>query len=184
MVSVLPADPVAQVGDVAVSAQDLTYRLATERAYGNAAVDQAAALVSLVNDLLESNVAAAVGSAATEAEVAALSAHADATTKAPLILSRVKAVFGQNVEAYRRLYLAPKVTNRKLHDFFQAEADLHQAQRAQAEAALAAVAGGQTFAEAAAATEATLSTFEVPRAAAPEGLPQSPLVQVLDGLIF
>ena len=63
---------VAEVGGARIGDADVSYRVAVEKAYGNATATEAAALVSLVNDTLEGEVARAVGVDATAEEIAAL----------------------------------------------------------------------------------------------------------------
>jgi hypothetical protein len=153
---------IATVGATEVTSQDIGYRTAVERAYGNDAVPPAAALVSLINEALEREAASAVGVAPTAADLAALSRHADETTKAPDLLARVKAIFGTDRASYERTYLAPKVVNSKLRAYFDGSRELHQAERAKAEEALALVKSGKTLVEAAAATGLTTRAFELP----------------------
>jgi hypothetical protein len=58
-----------------------------------------------------------------------LSRHADETSKAPEILAKVKEVFGEDREAYERLYLGPKIINRKLRNWYSRNAEIHKNQR-------------------------------------------------------
>ena len=176
-VSVTMGATVARVGNVDISSHDIAYRVATERVYGNNSMTEAAALVSLINEAFEKQVAESVGVSASPEEVSTLDQHANNTSKAPEVLSKVKDVFGADTEAYNRLYLAPKVVNRKLHQYFGETASIQTDARNNAEAALSALLGGKTFEEAAAAHNGTCETLEV----ANDG-PPNPLVELLTDL--
>jgi hypothetical protein len=125
--------------------QYVAYRVATEHAFGAAAVDRAAALVSLVNDAIEVELAWRRGVDVTAAEVAALGQHADQTSMAPQVLARVKAAFGTDTAAYQRLYLAPKVVTGKLRDWYAGNVDVQASVRAKAQAVWVAVEQGQSM---------------------------------------
>jgi len=124
LVGFVRADVVAQVGGAAITSEDVALRQATERAYGNLQVTTEAALVSLIQDALFEAVAREQGLAPSAEDVSALAAHAETESKSPQVLARVQAALGD--EAYDRLFLQPKVVNRKLHEFFQSSATLQQ----------------------------------------------------------
>ena len=139
----------ARVGDVPVSGTDVSYRKAIEKAYGNEAVTDAGALVALVNDALEHEVGAMYGVAATPNELAALSKHADETSKAPEILATVKRVFGDDQPAYERLFLAPKIIVRKLRIWYSRNTEIHQRERTLIEKAYSLTHSGRSLEQAA-----------------------------------
>jgi hypothetical protein len=104
----------ATVGQTRITGDDISYRITVERAYGNDSVIDSVALVALINDALEREVARRWKVDVTPHEIAALSRHVDQTTRAPEILAKVRHAFGDDRAAYERLYLAPRIVNRKL----------------------------------------------------------------------
>jgi len=152
---------VAEVGGTRIGGADTSYRVAVEKAYGNATATEAAALVSLVNDALEGEVARAVGVDAAAGEIAALGKHADETSKAPEILAKVKRVFGNDGAAYDKLYLAPKVVNRKLRAWYSRDAAIHARERELIEKAFGLVSTGTPLKQAAEECGIEFSAFEV-----------------------
>ena len=154
--------PVATVGDETIDSISLSYRVSTERAYGNSRISNTAALVSLVNEAIELRIAESLGLAPTETEISELANHAQQTTKAPAVLARVKAIFSNDQNSYSKLYIAPKVTNRKLRQHHSGSTDIHQDERAVAENALTLAISGSTFQEIADETTASYSSLELP----------------------
>jgi hypothetical protein len=139
----------AEVGEVKISSTDLSYKMAVEKAYGNDAISEEAALVSLVNDAIEHEVAKIYGVTVTPEDVAGLSSHTEKTTKAPEILSSVKQVFGDDSAAYDRLFLEPRIVNDKLSSWYIHNADIHKSERNLIEKAYALTWSGKSFYEAA-----------------------------------
>lgn len=185
---------VAEVGGARISSADVSYRVAVEKAYGNATATEAAVLVSLVNDALEREVARAAGVDATAEEIAALGKHADETSKAPEILAKVKRVFGDDRAAYERLYLAPKVVNRKLRAWYGRDAGIHARERELIEKAYRLVSSGMPLEQAAEECGLDFCTFEVGGSGGPRpaelarhfprsaGGAKGPLESILDSL--
>jgi hypothetical protein len=120
----------AQVGQQEISSIDISYMVAIEKAYGNEAVSDTAVLVGLINNSIESQVGRMCGVKVSADDLAALSRHADETSKAPEILAKIKEVFGEDRDAYERLYLGPKILNRKLRSWYSRNAEIHKNQRA------------------------------------------------------
>jgi hypothetical protein len=146
--SSLTAQPVATIGAGHINRLDLDRRLAIEHAYGGA-LTREAALVSLVNDAIEREIARSLGLLPDSTELLAFSRHADETSKAPEILAMVKRVFDKDSSTYLRLYLSPRLVNVKLHQFFLYDTALHAAQRRAIEYAYLLVAKGMSFTQAA-----------------------------------
>lgn len=162
----------ATVGQSAISQQDVAYRIGIANAYGNQGMTDAAALVSLVNDALEREVGRKAGVVVTKDELDGFSKHVDASSKAPALLGKVKQVFGDDVDAYQRIYLAPKVLNRKLRQWFSRDAGMQAKQRKAIERAYALVQSGKSFEDAAKATGLTYAeqTYETGAKQAPDAL--------------
>jgi LysM repeat protein len=185
LVSNLQAQSVATVGGNEITATDVNYRIATEAAYGNTTVNRAMALISLVNDAIERKVAASVQADATAEEIAALSLHANTTTKAPAILAQIKNVFKSDVGSYNRVYLAPKVVNQKLREYCANSTELNAAEKSKIDAVQSLVQSGKTLEEAAADTALTVSDIEIPKTN--EGsiipnMPADPILVILEAL--
>lgn len=139
----------AKVGESDISGKDVSYRTAIEKAYGNETMTEAVALVALVNDAIEREVGWMCGVTATVKDLAALSKHADKTSKAPAILAEVKHACGGDQAVYERLYLAPRIINQKLRAWYSRSSDIHERARASVERAHSLVRSGKSLEEAA-----------------------------------
>ncbi len=150
----------ATVGQAQISSKDVSYRMAVEKAYGNENTTEPVALVSLVNEALEHEVGRIFGVAATPEDIAELSRHADETTKAPKILAEAKRTFGDDQATYKRIYLAPKIINRKLLAWYSRNADIHQPERVLIEKAYYLVQSGKSLEQAAQACGLDFSAID------------------------
>ena len=110
----------ASIGSTQITGQIIQYRLATESAYENTGLNKSAALIMVINDVIELELAKKYQQQATPIEIEQFKQHADQTSKAPEILKRVKAVFGQDIKAYDLWYISPKIVNQKIRDYFSA----------------------------------------------------------------
>jgi hypothetical protein len=135
----------AEVGCSQITVTDLVYKVSIEKAYGNDSVTDADALVLLINDRIEDEVAKSVGVNATKEEITDLSNHADNTTKAPLILASVKRAFGEDIDSYHRIYLSPKINNGKLRNWFSSNNEIHKEQREKIKGAFSLIKKGDEF---------------------------------------
>jgi hypothetical protein len=156
-----PHKVLAEVGGSLLTLQEVTYRAEIEKAYGETGADITAALVSMVNDLIEEEVAHAHGLSVTREEVASFSKHVDENTKASEILEKVKALFGQDVDAYERIYLRPRLMNRKIRYYYSRNPEIHAAQRAQIEKAFRLAASGRPLRAAAEECRLRHAAFEI-----------------------
>jgi len=147
---------IATVGQYHLARTDLGYRIGIARAYGNRGVSDAEALLSLVNDALEREIARRTGIIVTAKELTGFTRHVDASSKAPKVLAAVKTVFDGDVTAYRRIYLAPKMINRELHLWFSRDSKIQEQQRQSIQQAYAFVLSGKPFKEAASASGLTV----------------------------
>lgn len=152
---------VAHVGETAITERDVGYRVNIAEAYGNEGMAPGTALVSLVNDAIEREVARANGVIVTSEELDSLSGHADRNTKAPEILARVKSAFGDDTSSYRRIYLSPRIINRKLRNFYSRDLEIHVSQRALIERAYGLVVAGKSFEDAASESGLEYSKFDI-----------------------
>jgi hypothetical protein len=143
-------DTNTRVGRTEITTTDIAHRFGVEKAYGNKTVDRETALVSLVHDALESEVAAAHDTGPTKEEIAAFRKYVDENSRSPELLAKVKKVFGEDGESYERLYLAPRIVNRKLHYFYSRDPFIHKVERAQIEKAYGLAASGKALKDVAA----------------------------------
>lgn len=151
----------AKVSKRAISFRDVSYRIKIEEAYGNDTVVPAVALVSLINDAVESEVALKHGVVITQDEIISYGKHVDENTKAPDILRKVKSAFGEDESSYEQIYLAPKILNRKLRYFYIRNFELHESERTLIEKAYGLVVSGMIFQEAAEKSGAKYSSFDI-----------------------
>ena len=185
---------VATVSKTVITMRDISYRIRTEEAYGNDRATVAVALVSLINDAFEREVALKHGVVITQDEIISFRNYVDENTKVPEILRKVKRAFGEDKSSYEKIYLAPKILNRKLRYFYSRNRELHMAERTLIEKAYGLVVSGKTFQEAAEGSGAKYSSFDIgdkevtippelqKYIAQDEKGPQDPLVSILETL--
>ena len=107
------SSPLATVGHVPLTRLELSQTQKAQSLLANSALADTPAFVHLVGDTLQHEVAVKHGVAAAPADLDALAAHANATSKAPELLIALKTVFGADTPAYRRLYLQPIIESAK-----------------------------------------------------------------------
>ncbi len=137
----------ARVGDSRITERDIAYRIAVERVYGNKRADRALVLASLTKDALNMEVGRKFGINVSRENLDALDSHAEKNSRAPEILSAVKQVFGKDKESYDRIYLSPKIISRKLRGWHSRNVEIHKAERAAIEKALALAISGKSMEE-------------------------------------
>jgi hypothetical protein len=142
----LAAQPLATIGSSTIDAQHLRRRIAIERAYGGE-LTREAALVSLVNDAIEREVARGLGLLPDSSELLRFSQYADQSSKAPEILAAVKDIFGVDSAGYRWQFLSPRIINIYLHQYFIRDTILHETARRSIERAYGLVASGMGVSE-------------------------------------
>lgn len=160
------------VGQSSIRQQDVDYRIAIAHVYGIEEVSDTVALISLVNNALEREVGHRAGVVVTKEELDAFNKHVDASSKAMGLLTKVKQVFGDDVAAYRTIYLAPKIINRKLRLWFSRDAKMQATPRKVIEQAYSLAQSGNSFEAAAKATGLTYAehTYETGAKQAPDAL--------------
>lgn len=181
----------AQVAGETIRQADVDYRLKVDQAYGNTAATTEAITVALINEAIERGVARQLGVAATPEDVRDLAKHADTTSQAPELLKQVKTIFGADQASYKRLFLEPRITSRKLHEYQRFSPQLQQEQRTQIEKVQAGLKKGDTLQQAAkgAGLEAVASDIddkpielpdELKRLQSPsDAVPKDPLLPLL-----
>ncbi len=152
---------IARVGNSLISEREISYKVQIEKAYGNEGATGEAALISLINDTIENEIATNYGIIITREEIDAFKNYVDQQTKAPEILQKVKLIFGQDRPSYERIYLAPKVMNWKLRDFYSRSSAIHNKERALIEKAYGLVVAGKEFQEVAQECGMEFSAFHI-----------------------
>jgi hypothetical protein len=148
---------IAGIGSIKITEQIIHYRLATESAYENNGLNKSAALVMLINDAIELELSKKYNQQALPDEIKLFKQHADQTSKAPEILSKVKVVFGKDIEAYDFWYISPKIVNNKIRDYFSSNKELSQATLKQIKPAIKFLRSGKEMKDAAKLYNLTLS---------------------------
>lgn len=113
-----PERAIALVGSTEVTGGDEARRVAVQVARGQQA-NAVRALLELLREALESEVARAAGAAPTAEDLAALDRHAESSSREPETLSRLRRLLSD--EDFARHVLAPRATALKLRDRFAAE---------------------------------------------------------------
>lgn len=137
----------SRVGKTLVTREDVTYRQAVEALYRRgAALDDVTSLVGLLNEALHREVARKKDVGATWEDFETLSQHAEESSRDPELLARIKGIFGEDTDAYHRVFLEPKIVPNKLRDFF-AEHKGHGQARSKIENVLKEAQEGAIFSE-------------------------------------
>ena len=152
---------VAVVGKALIIAKDISFKIRIEEAYGNHGETEEVALISLINDAIEHEIALIHIVLITKDEIDSFRKYVDENTKAPEILQKVKGVFGDDLLSYERLYLAPKIMNRKLRFFYSTSPEIHKAERALIEKAYSLIRSRTTFEQVAKECGLQSSTFDI-----------------------
>lgn len=119
---------IATVGKISISMSQIQDRQGIAQSYGYS-MDPPTALVTLIKDVMEYEVARRFGIAPTSKDLQSFSLNVDKQTKAADILSSVKHVFDGDVKKYQKMYLSPKLVNQNLHYWFSTNAKLHERER-------------------------------------------------------
>ncbi len=155
---------VVQVGSVVISSGQIEHRTAVEQAYGAGTLPPHTITVALVNDALEREVARLLGLLPTDAEVRDFRRHVEQTTRAPEVLRAVREVFGSDSAAFVRSFLEPRLISTKLLQYQRFDTTAQRDARSRIERAYALVAGGRSFADAAADVEGVVAIDTLGRA--------------------
>ena len=119
---------------------------AIDLAYGNDTLPVHTVTVSLVNDALEREVARSLNMLPTADEIVAFREHAFSTSRAPEILQRVRDHFGPDTNAFRRLYLEPRIVAGKLVALQRYDSTIQRPARDRIERAFALISAGNSSA--------------------------------------
>ena len=154
-------EKVAVVGKTEITEKEISYRVRIEKAYGNEGATEEAALISLVNDAIEYEIATIYGATIAQEEIGSFKRYVDKNTKAPEILEKVKLAFGNDHASYEKIYLVPKIMNWKLRSFYARNPDIHKSVMLLIEKAYALVSSGRSFQQAAGECGLQSSTFDI-----------------------
>jgi hypothetical protein len=130
---------VATVGERSITRRDVRYRQQVMRVRSRAAKPAYLALFALVREALMAEVARHHGVVVTEAMLTDEAARVQEQSRDPRTLARIRAVFGGNQAAYRRLVLEPTLVNQMLHARFSLDHSIQATPLARAKHVLGAV---------------------------------------------
>ena len=133
----------ATVGQESITRQDVVYRIGIAKSYGHREPMNELALIYEINDALTRQVAAKNGVVVSEDDVDKLNATLEKPNKDTKIIHAVKWVFGDDSAGYRRVFLRPRVVNRKLLDWFEQHIAKQPLSPADVKQAIAQSAAGQ-----------------------------------------
>jgi len=143
-----PTSPVrAQVGSITITQKDVEYEMGVERAYGNTTITPELALLVLMNNAREQEVARSVGVLPNREDITSFKEYVNSSTKAPEMLQFVKDVFGTDIDSYDRIYLLPKIVNISLHSFFSNNKEINKESLIKINKAYAEIKEGGNFAD-------------------------------------
>jgi hypothetical protein len=109
----------ARVGDAPITREAFTYQQAIEQLYrGGETTAEVTTLVSSFYDALQREVARLNDVSATPEDIETTSRHAEQSSHSLELLAQIKAVFGEDREAYHRIFLEPKIIPNKLRELF------------------------------------------------------------------
>ncbi|HUK11753.1 MAG TPA: hypothetical protein VLW17_00510 [Thermoanaerobaculaceae bacterium] len=153
---------IARVGESAITREDVRFRRAMLAVRSGTDATAPQALVQLLEEAMMREVGRAHGVAVTAADLATEAARVSATSRDPATLARIRAVFGGDEGAYRRLVLEPVLVNQRLYAAFDASREIQAAPLARARELLAAaLAPGAPLAALATRYGAELRTFDI-----------------------
>jgi hypothetical protein len=156
------SDVVANVGERSITRVDVRFRQRVMRVRSGREVPAHLALFGLIREALTAEVARRHGVVVTTSMLADEADRVQTETRDPQTLRRIRAVFGPNETAYRRLVLEPAVVNQLLHARFSLSHSIQAEPLARAKAALGAVqTGARSMPEAAEELDGTHHTLEV-----------------------
>lgn len=133
----------ATAGQENITRQDVVYRIGIAKGYGNREPMNELALIYEINDALTRQVAAKLGVVVSKEDVDKLNETLEKPNKDTKILNAVKWVFGDDHAGYRRVFLAPRVLNRKLLDWYEQHVAKQPLSPADVKQAIAQSAAGQ-----------------------------------------
>jgi hypothetical protein len=151
----------ALVGKTAIPKRDVSFRVKVEHSYDNYAVSNEVALISLINDTVEYEIARSHGVEVTREEIVSFRKHVDESSKEPEILKKVKRAFSEDQDSYERIFLAPKILNRKLRYFHSRNHEIQRQEKESIELAFRLVARGESFEKVALRCGLKSSTFDI-----------------------
>lgn len=140
---------VALIGDTFIKEGDINKTIALESLYRGKDIPRVIAFIILINDTLEFEIGKKVGVVVTVDELDAFSTVIDKKMKDKELLENIKDVFDKNAEAYNRLYLSPRILNRKIRQIYSNDKNIHRAEINAIEKAKKLIDSGSSFESAA-----------------------------------
>jgi hypothetical protein len=124
---------VAQVGERAITAEDVAYRQAVIAIRSGEEAPAFLALFQLLEEALMAEVGREYGGVVSEEMLAEEAARVESESRDPQMLARIRVVFGEDEAAYRRLVIEPILVNQLLHARFSLGHDIQAEPLARAE---------------------------------------------------
>ncbi|MEO8332400.1 MAG: hypothetical protein ABI479_08190 [Gallionella sp.] len=150
---------VAQVGESPITREDIIHVMQIEKFYKSPPLSEADALFIIMQDAIAHEVAHSVGVDVSPSETPVSYPFIDEFTpagkedfKAQGTLPLQEQPFHVNHPSYAKLYVVPKIVDRKLRRYYSTSSFLHSKDRERISQALQLVNSGKSFAEAANAT--------------------------------
>jgi len=145
-----PDTLVATAGQTKLTYEDIVYSKAVHKAQNHGEeIDDTTGLVMLLKKCVNREVARIEKLDVSEADIDAMSDYVDTNVRSTEMLKAVKEVFGEDVSAYRRIFLQPKVVEKKLRFYFSTDRRIHRGPADLIERARQDVLGGASLQEAA-----------------------------------
>lgn len=117
-------EPLARVGERTITAEDVAYRQAAVAARSGEAFPAHLALLQLIEEALMAEVSRTYGVVVSEEMLAEEAERVQETSRDPETLARIRAVFDDDEDAYRRLVLEPILVNQLLYARFSLGHDI------------------------------------------------------------
>lgn len=156
---------VANVAEQAITREDLLHIIQIEQAYG-LPMSESSALMTVMKDLIAQEIARSVGVEITATEIPTHFPIIDQHTPSESrqlqdTLPANKQPFHVDHASYAKLYVVPKMLDRKFRKFYDTASDLHPAEQQHIEQALELALSGKSFSDAARETGTTATQYEL-----------------------
>ena len=132
------AEVTARVGEIIITPEDVAYRQAVTEVRSGEAIPAPVALFQLLEEALMAEVGRRYDVVVSEEMLAQEAVRVQTESRDPQMLARIRAVFGEDQAAYRRLVLKPILVNQLLHARFSLGHDIQAEPLARAQEVLAA----------------------------------------------
>ncbi len=168
---------VALIGDSFLKESDISFAVELEKTFGSDDVKRGTALAILINDALEVEIGKLVGVKVTGEELKNFSSDLDKNVENRDLSLKIKAVFGDDIESYNKLYLAPKLLKSKLNHAYKNDRSLYKTEQDKIVKAKSLIDKGSTLKEAADLSGAEYKKFKLSITYENKEVPMSEAIQ-------